>query len=85
MSASFAPAALSRFRKRAPSYSACSLSRLYDSGLAGECCHHFKEALMSKHCRLSELDLSVNELDQEGALLLCQALIRPGCPIEKLG
>lgn len=40
---------------------------------------------MSKHCRLTELDLSVNELDQEGALLLCQALIRPGCPVEKLG
>lgn len=40
---------------------------------------------MSKHCCLSELDLSVNDLGQEGALLLCQALSRPGCPLEKLG
>lgn len=85
MSASFAPAELSRCRKHAPSCSAYSASRLFDCGLTGESCPHFKEALMSKHCRLSELDLSVNELDQEGALLLCQALIRPGCPVEKLG
>uniref|UniRef100_A0A674PBX8 Si:ch73-233m11.2 n=1 Tax=Takifugu rubripes TaxID=31033 RepID=A0A674PBX8_TAKRU len=65
----------------------CKLQRLvfYDCSLTGESCPHFKEALMSKHCRLSELDLSVNELGQEGALLLCHALGRPGCPVEKLG
>lgn len=40
---------------------------------------------MSEHCSLTELDLSVNDLGQEGALLLCQALSRPGCPMEKLG
>lgn len=40
---------------------------------------------MSEYCSLSELDLSVNELGQEGALLLCRALRRPGCPLEKLG
>lgn len=40
---------------------------------------------MSEHCTLSELDLSVNELGQEGALLLCKALSRPGCQIKKLG
>lgn len=40
---------------------------------------------MSEHCSLSDLDLSVNDLGQEGALLLCRALGRPGCPIEKLG
>lgn len=40
---------------------------------------------MSEHCSLSDLDLSVNDLSQEGALMLCQALSRPGCPVEKLG
>lgn len=58
--------------------------KLFDSQLTGACCSHLKEALMSEHCRLSELDLSVNELGQEGVLLLCQALSRPGCPMEKL-
>uniref|UniRef100_A0AAQ4PLX8 Si:ch73-233m11.2 n=1 Tax=Gasterosteus aculeatus aculeatus TaxID=481459 RepID=A0AAQ4PLX8_GASAC len=42
------------------------------------------EALMSDRCLLTELDLSLNNLGQEGALLLCHALRRPGCPIEKL-
>ncbi|XP_074500124.1 NACHT, LRR and PYD domains-containing protein 12 [Sebastes fasciatus] len=65
----------------------CKLQSLnfFDNGLTGACCPHFMEALMSEHCSLSELDLSVNELGQEGALLLCRALSRPGCPIEKLG
>ncbi|XP_042346938.1 NACHT, LRR and PYD domains-containing protein 12 [Plectropomus leopardus] len=57
----------------------------FDSELTGACCPHLMEALMSEHCSLSELDLSVNDLGQEGALLLCQALSRPGCPMEKLG
>lgn len=57
----------------------------FDCGLTGECCRHFMEALMSEHCSLSELDLSVNDLGQEGALLLCQALSRPRCPLKKLG
>ncbi|XP_029292147.1 ribonuclease inhibitor isoform X2 [Cottoperca gobio] len=64
----------------------CKLKSLnfFDSELTGACCPHFMEALMLEHCSLSELDLSVNDLGQEGALLLCQALRRPGCPIEKL-
>lgn len=40
---------------------------------------------MSPHCSLTDLELSVNDLGQEGALLLCQALMRPGCPMENLG
>ncbi|KAF7655643.1 hypothetical protein LDENG_00053050 [Lucifuga dentata] len=58
---------------------------LYDTQLTGGCCTHLMEALKSEHFRLLELDLSVNDLGQEGALLLCQGLSRPGCPIEKLG
>lgn len=66
-------------------FSAFCIFSFFDCDLTGECCQHFKEALMSEHCTLSELDLSVNDLGQEGALLLCQALRRPGCQIEKLG
>lgn len=64
----------------------CKLQSLnvFDSELTGACCPHLMEALMSEHCSLSDLDLSVNDLGQEGALLLCQALSRPGCPIETL-
>ncbi|KAG7520695.1 hypothetical protein JOB18_034531 [Solea senegalensis] len=58
---------------------------LYDNELTGKCCPGLMETLVSEHCSLSELDLSVNDLGQEGALLLCQALSRPGCPVEKLG
>ncbi|XP_054465297.1 NACHT, LRR and PYD domains-containing protein 12 [Anoplopoma fimbria] len=57
---------------------------LNDCELTGACCPHFSEALMSEHCSLTDLDLSVNDLFQEGALLLCKALRRPGCPMEKL-
>ncbi|XP_053281311.1 NACHT, LRR and PYD domains-containing protein 12 [Pleuronectes platessa] len=58
---------------------------LFDTELTGACCPHLMETLMSEHCSLLELDLSVNDLGHEGALLLCQALSRPGCPVEKLG
>ena len=62
-----------------------SLSSLFDTELTGACCPHLMETLMSEHCSLLDLDLSVNDLGHEGALLLCQALSRPGCPVEKLG
>lgn len=58
--------------------------RFFDSDLTGSCCPHLMAALMSEHCSLSELDLSVNDLGQEGALQLCQALRQPGCRLEKL-
>lgn len=58
--------------------------RLFDNELTGTCCSYLKEALESEHFSLLELDLSVNDLGQEGALLLCQGLHQPGCPIEKL-
>ncbi|MED6252845.1 hypothetical protein ATANTOWER_017894 [Ataeniobius toweri] len=57
---------------------------LFGSGLTGACCSDLKEVFMSEHCSLSELDLSLNDLGQEGALLLCQGLKRPSCPIEIL-
>uniref|UniRef100_A0A3B4BFE8 Uncharacterized protein n=1 Tax=Periophthalmus magnuspinnatus TaxID=409849 RepID=A0A3B4BFE8_9GOBI len=60
------------------------LQHLSDCELTEACCPDLMEALMSKHCPVLQLDLSVNELGQEGALLLCNALKRPGCPIEKL-
>ncbi|XP_047457342.1 NACHT, LRR and PYD domains-containing protein 12 [Mugil cephalus] len=58
--------------------------KFFDSDLTGSCCPHLREALTSEHCSLTELDLSVNELGQEGALLLCQSLSGARCPLEKL-
>ncbi|XP_014888885.1 NACHT, LRR and PYD domains-containing protein 12 [Poecilia latipinna] len=57
---------------------------LFDNGLTGACCSSLKEVFMSEHCSLSELDLSLNSLGQEGALLLCHGLKSPSCPIEIL-
>uniref|UniRef100_A0A3B5LRA5 NACHT domain-containing protein n=1 Tax=Xiphophorus couchianus TaxID=32473 RepID=A0A3B5LRA5_9TELE len=57
---------------------------LFDNGLTGACCSSLKEVFMSEHCSLSELDLSLNNLGQEGALLLCHGLKSPSCPIEIL-
>ncbi|KAM8830047.1 NACHT, LRR and PYD domains-containing protein 12 isoform 1-T1 [Synchiropus picturatus] len=57
---------------------------LFGAELTGACCGYLKDALMSQHCSLVELDLSLNELGQEGALLLCQALNAPGSHLEKL-
>ncbi len=56
----------------------------FDNELTGECCPYLMEALTSEHCSLTELDLSVNELGQEGALLLGRALSQPGCLMENL-
>ncbi|XP_061591906.1 NACHT, LRR and PYD domains-containing protein 14 [Cololabis saira] len=57
---------------------------LFDNELTGACCSSLKEAFMSEHFSLTELNLAVNELGQEGGLLLCQGLSRRGCPIERL-
>ncbi|KAM6924851.1 NACHT, LRR and PYD domains-containing protein 3 [Xenentodon cancila] len=57
---------------------------LFDNEVTGACCSSLKEAFMSEHFSLSELSLAVNDLGQEGGLLLCQGLNRRGCPIEIL-
>lgn len=57
---------------------------LFDCWLTEACCPHLMDALMSDHCTLKELDLGVNDLGQEGALMLCRAFKRPGCQLEKL-
>uniref|UniRef100_A0A3Q4BXS9 NACHT domain-containing protein n=1 Tax=Mola mola TaxID=94237 RepID=A0A3Q4BXS9_MOLML len=44
----------------------------------------FLSGTQVENCLLAELDLSVNNLGQEGGLLLCQALSRPGCRMETL-
>lgn len=58
--------------------------RLSDCGLTEACCPLVAEALMSNHCSLIDIDLSVNEFGHEGAIVLCNALKRPGCLMEKL-
>ncbi|KAM8863590.1 NACHT, LRR and PYD domains-containing protein 12 isoform 2-T2 [Spinachia spinachia] len=57
---------------------------LFDCELSAACWPRLSEALMWERCLLTELDLSLNTSGEEGALLLCRALRRPGCPMEKL-
>lgn len=73
---------LSYFKR--PPFADLFFCSLFDCQLSAACCPRLSEALMSDRCLLTELDLSLNNLGQEGALLLCHALRRPGCPIEKL-
>ncbi|XP_041859251.1 NACHT, LRR and PYD domains-containing protein 12 [Melanotaenia boesemani] len=58
--------------------------RLFECSLTAASCSSLKEVLMSDHCSLLELDLSCNELGQEGGLLLCQGLSRPGCLMQSV-
>lgn len=52
--------------------------------LTGSCCSSLAAALQSENCRLTELDLSVNDLDQSGAMQICEALMTPKCSLEIL-
>ncbi|XP_043103022.1 NACHT, LRR and PYD domains-containing protein 3 isoform X1 [Puntigrus tetrazona] len=52
--------------------------------LTGSCCSSLAAALQSETCRLTELDLSVNDLGQSGAMQICDALMAPTCTLEIL-
>ncbi len=52
--------------------------------LTGSCCSSLAAALQSETCRLTELDLSINDLDQSGAMQIFEALKAPTCTLEKL-
>ncbi|KAJ8371902.1 hypothetical protein AAFF_G00298940 [Aldrovandia affinis] len=64
----------------------CSLETLhvFDCGLTGACCAGLADALRSGGGRLTELDLSVNELEDPGALKLCDVLKMADCALQKL-
>ncbi|XP_062387449.1 NACHT, LRR and PYD domains-containing protein 12 isoform X2 [Sardina pilchardus] len=54
--------------------------KLTECELTGSCCAALAAAVRSGGS-LTELDLSCNELGQEGALLLCESLKRPECSL----
>ncbi|XP_016375897.1 ribonuclease inhibitor [Sinocyclocheilus rhinocerous] len=55
-----------------------------DCELTGSCCSSLAAALQSENCHLTELDLSVNDLGQSGAMQICEVLMTPKCTLEIL-
>ncbi|XP_067270515.1 NACHT, LRR and PYD domains-containing protein 12 isoform X1 [Pseudorasbora parva] len=58
--------------------------KVLDCELTGSCCPSLAAALQSENCCLTELDVSMNDLGQSGAMHICQALMAPACTLEKL-
>ncbi|KAK2880719.1 hypothetical protein Q8A67_017987 [Cirrhinus molitorella] len=64
----------------------CSLESLKfeKCGISEKSCADLASALSSKTCRLTDLDLSINDLKDSGVKLLCVGLRNPQCKLEKL-
>lgn len=58
--------------------------KVFDCQLTGSCCSSLAAALQSENCCLTELDVSVNDLGQSGAMRICEALMAPECTLEIL-
>lgn len=58
--------------------------RVFSCGLTDSCCSSLAAAIQSEQCCLTELDLSVNDLGQSGAMQICEALMTPNCTLEIL-
>ncbi|XP_056320076.1 NACHT, LRR and PYD domains-containing protein 12 [Danio aesculapii] len=58
--------------------------KVFSCELTGSCCSSLAAAIQSEHCCLIELDLSVNDLGQSGAMQICAALMAPNCTLEIL-
>ncbi|XP_027715979.1 ribonuclease inhibitor [Vombatus ursinus] len=64
---------------------ACNLKTLWlwECDITAKGCRALAQVLRSKPC-LTKLSLICNQLGDEGAKLLCQALLDPGCQLEEL-
>ncbi|XP_051963712.1 NACHT, LRR and PYD domains-containing protein 12-like [Xyrauchen texanus] len=64
----------------------CTLKtlRIDKCGMTEESCASIASALSSKASSLTELDLSINDLQDSGVKLLCPGLKNPHCKLEKL-
>lgn len=71
--------------KAGPKQTVCVCVRfsLTECGLTGLCCAALA-AVVCSGGSLAELDLSCNELGQEGAISLCESLKSPGCSLISL-
>lgn len=58
--------------------------RLSDSRLSSKSCQVLVPVLSSKNCNLRELDLSNNDLNDEGVTVLSAGLTSPNCRLEAL-
>lgn len=57
--------------------------RLWECDITAEGCKDLCRVLRAKES-LKELSLAGNELRDEGAQLLCESLLEPGCQLESL-
>ena len=57
--------------------------RLWDCDVTAEGCKDLCRVIGAKES-LKELSLASNELKDEGARLLCESLLEPGCQLESL-
>ena len=57
--------------------------RLWECDITAEGCKDLCRVLRAKQS-LKELSLAGNELRDEGAQLLCESLLEPGCQLESL-
>jgi ribonuclease inhibitor len=57
--------------------------RLWECDITTEGCRELCRVLRAKQS-LKALSLAGNELEDEGAQLLCESLLEPGCQLESL-
>lgn len=58
--------------------------RLDKCGITEKSCTALASALSLKTCSLTDLDLSINDLQDSGVKKLCVGLQNPQCKLEKL-
>lgn len=62
----------------------CFVFRLHKSGLEGDGCEALALAFSTETTRLTELDLSANDLQQAGVKALCVGLCSRHCKLQTL-
>lgn len=66
-----------------PTLHAWMSCRLWECDITAEGCRDLCRVLKAKQS-LKELSLAENQLGDEGARLLCESLLEPGCQLESL-
>ncbi|XP_051777888.1 NACHT, LRR and PYD domains-containing protein 3-like isoform X26 [Erpetoichthys calabaricus] len=68
----------------APGLICCRRVNLSRCRLTSRCCSALSSALSSPHSRLTEMDLSINNMEDSGVDQLCEGLRSENCKLEKL-
>ncbi|XP_039616343.1 NACHT, LRR and PYD domains-containing protein 3-like isoform X2 [Polypterus senegalus] len=71
-------------RRLAPGLICCRCVRMTSCDLTSDCCSALYSALSAPRSRLTELDLSNNDLEDSGVIELCKGMRSENCKLEKL-